>query len=51
MARLFADDCIVYRPIRKNDYTILLQNDLRGEEGLDFIKFSVYEPVSGIGVI
>ena len=28
MARLFADDCIVYRPIRNNDDTILLQNDL-----------------------
>ena len=27
-ARLFADDCIVYRPIRNNDDTILLQNDL-----------------------
>ena len=27
-ARLFADDCIVYRPIRNNDYTILLQNYL-----------------------
>ena len=26
--RLFADDCIVYRPIRNNDDTILLQNDL-----------------------
>ena len=25
--RLFADDCIVYRPIRNNDDTILLQND------------------------
>ena len=27
-ARLFADDCIIYRPIRNNDDTILLQNDL-----------------------
>ena len=27
-ARLFADDCIVYRPIRNNDDNILLQNDL-----------------------
>ena len=27
-ARLFADDCIVYRPIRNNDDTIILQNDL-----------------------
>ena len=27
-ARLFADDCIIYRPTRNNDYTILLQNDL-----------------------
>ena len=27
-ARLFADDCIVHRPIRNNDDTILLQNDL-----------------------
>ena len=27
-ARLFADDCIVYRPIRNNDDTILPQNDL-----------------------
>ena len=27
-ARLFADDCIVYRPIRNNDDTTLLQNDL-----------------------
>ena len=27
-ARLFAYDCIVYRPIRNNDDTILLQNDL-----------------------
>ena len=27
-ARLFADDCIVYRLIKNNDYTILLQNDL-----------------------
>ena len=27
-ARLFADDCIVYRPIRNIDDTILLQNDL-----------------------
>ena len=27
-ARFFADDCIVYRPIRNNDDTILLQNDL-----------------------
>ena len=27
-ARLFADDCIVYRPIRNNDDTIPLQNDL-----------------------
>ena len=29
-ARLFADDCVVYRPIRNNDATILLQNDLKG---------------------
>ena len=27
-ARLFVDECIVYRPIRNNDDTILLQNDL-----------------------
>ena len=27
-ARLFADDYIVYRPIRNNDDTIILQNDL-----------------------
>ena len=27
-ARLFADDCIFYRPTRNNDDTILLQNDL-----------------------
>ena len=27
-ARLFADDCIAYRPIRNNDASILLQNDL-----------------------
>ena len=27
-ARLFADDCIVYRPIRNNDDTFILQNDL-----------------------
>ena len=27
-ARLFADDCIIYRPTRNNEYTILLQNDL-----------------------
>ena len=27
-ARLVADDCIVYRHIRNNDDTILLQNDL-----------------------
>ena len=27
-ACLFADDCIVYRPIRNNDDSILLQNDL-----------------------
>ena len=27
-ARLFADDCIIYRPIRNNDDAILLQNDL-----------------------
>ena len=27
-ARLFAGDCIIYRPIRNNDDTILLQNDL-----------------------
>ena len=26
--RLFADDCIIYRPIRNNHDTILLQNDL-----------------------
>ena len=27
-ARLFADDCIVYRPIMNNDDTILLQSNL-----------------------
>ena len=27
-AHLFADDCIIHRPIRNNDDTILLQNDL-----------------------
>ena len=37
-ARLFADDCIVYRPIRNNDDTILLQNDLKGH----CIEFKYY---------
>ena len=36
-ARLFADDCIVYRPIRNNDDTILLQNDLNKIAEWEFI--------------
>ena len=36
-ARLFADDCIVYRPIRNNDDTIILQNDLNKIAEWEFI--------------
>ena len=36
-ARLFTDDCIVYRPIRNNDDTILLQNDLNKIAEWEFI--------------
>ena len=36
-ARLFADDCIVYRPIRNNDDTILLQNDLNNIAEWEFM--------------
>ena len=35
--RLFADDCIIYRPTRNNDDTILLQNDLNKIAELEFM--------------
>ena len=36
-ASLFANDCIVYRPIRNNDDTIILQNDLNKIAEWEFI--------------